>query len=107
MELILIARALYDSTIIMMMWVKHMAPRSRWLFGRILTTLVAVVLILYTVLDEIYVHIWFNTENAMLVPLTWIPISACSVAILEWMRRAEKKERTDQQGSKKRARCYW
>ena len=79
----------------MMMWVKHMAPGSRWLFGRILTTLVTVVLILYTVLDEIYVHMWFNTENAVLVPLTWIPISACSVAILEWMRRAEKKERTD------------
>lgn len=75
------------------MWVKHMALRSRWLLGRILTTLVAVVLILYTALDEIYIHLWFNTENAVLVPLTWIPIAACDVAALEWMRRAEKKER--------------
>jgi len=67
------------------------AQGSRWLFGRILTTLVTVVLVLYTALDEIYVHTWFNTENAMLVPLTWITITACSAGILEWMRRAEKR----------------
>ena len=74
-----------------------MAPRSRLLFGRILTTLATVVLLLYTALDEIYIHTWFNTENAVLVPLTWIPIIACSVAILEWMRRAEKKGEFSQQ----------
>jgi hypothetical protein len=68
-----------------------MAPRSRWLFGRILTTLVTAALLLYTALDEIYIHTWFNTENAVLVPLTWIPVSACGVAILKWMRRAEKR----------------
>ena len=82
-------------TIVMITLVTHMAPRSRWFFGRILTTLVTVVLFLYTALDEIYIHTWFNTENAVLLPLTWIPITACSVAILEWMRRAEKKERAN------------
>lgn len=77
-----------------------MTRKTRWRFTKILTVTVWLILIVFPTLDLIYIHIWFIPENAIFIPLSWIPISAGGVAILEWIRRAERRERAHHASTK-------
>jgi len=48
---------------------------------------------MYPTLDLVYIHIWFTSENAILVPLTWGPISVAYAAILEWIEHTERRDK--------------
>jgi hypothetical protein len=59
----------------------------RWRSLKIVILLIEIALLVYVTLDAIYIHTWFNAENAVLVPIVQIVIVIVSGSCFQWIKQ--------------------
>ena len=63
-----------------------------WRLARGLTVLVMMVLIIYVTYDAIYIHFWFDPEQAVVVPIVQSTIAVGGIFCHELLKRAQKRQ---------------
>lgn len=61
-----------------------------WRLAKIVTTLVMFALPVYITLDFVYIHIWFNIEDAVIVPIIQGAIMAAGGGCLTFIQQRQK-----------------
>jgi len=63
-----------------------------WHLARGLTELVIIILIIYVTYDAIYIHFWFDPEQAVVVPIVQSTIAVGGIFCHELLKRTQKRQ---------------